>query len=167
MQSAAFHSPISRLPPLTSQPLRQSSRPRHQTRPLRPRPSSMLAPATLANAAYQLEELEGGANAISSLYLSSDGSVTHAASDGPVAESVGGEWVFDEGSGALTMQIERRFSAGVGFTVTRVLRGDFCGHDGFVVFEGSIFERAADVGNRKAALGCFSLCKVEVWAAAE
>lgn len=121
----------------------------------------MLARASIVDRSYQLEELEDAGDTISALYLSSDGSVSHGRTDGPVPESVAGEWVYDEAGRALTLQLERRFKEGeVEFAVTRVLAGhlDAKDTDELAMFTGNMYQSAKDIGDKNAAVGHFSMC---------
>lgn len=121
----------------------------------------MLSRAAIVDRSYQLEELEDAGDTISALYLSSDGSVSHGRTDGPVPDSVAGEWIYDEGAKALTLQLERRFKeSGVDFTVTRVLAGhlDAKDQDNLAMFAGNIYQNTRDIGDKGAAVGHFSMC---------
>lgn len=129
----------------------------------RPSPQpTMLARSALVDREYQLEELEDSVDSISALYLRADGGVTHGQTDGPVPESMDGEWVYNEDERELVLQLERHFKEGdIRFSVKRVLRGHLDGNDrdgDMAMFAGNIYQDAKDIGDKTAAVGHFSMC---------
>ncbi|GAB0495392.1 hypothetical protein MMPV_006692 [Pyropia vietnamensis] len=121
--------------------------------------SAPVTDADMGNRSFQLIEMEDAEQAVSALYLrAADKGVDFGATDGPVPDSVTGEWTLNEEDGTFGLSLTRKYDGGFGFSVSRFYKGHYERREGssLVTVQGYIFqtEHAMDPEN---AVGFFSM----------
>lgn len=122
-------------------------------------PTAPVTDAEVGNRSFQLIEMEDSEQAVSALYLrAADKGVDFGATDGPVPDSVTGEWTLNEADGTLGLALTRNYEGDFSFSVTRFYKGHYERREGssLVTVQGYIFqaEHAMEPEN---AVGFFSL----------
>lgn len=83
-------------------------------------PTAPVTDAEVGNRSFQLIEMEDSEQAVSALYLrAADKGVDFGATDGPVPDSVTGEWTLNEADGTLGLALTRNYDGDFSFSVTR------------------------------------------------
>lgn len=82
--------------------------------------SAVVRDEDIGNRSFQLNEMEDSEQAVSALYLrAADHGVEFGATDGPVPDSVTGEWVLNQEDGTLGLSLTRKYEGDFSFSVTR------------------------------------------------
>lgn len=90
-------------------------------------PTAPVTDAEVGNRSFQLIEMEDSEQAVSALYLrAADKGVDFGATDGPVPDSVTGEWTLNEADGTLGLALTRNYEGDFSFSVTRFYKVRLC-----------------------------------------
>jgi len=82
--------------------------------------SASVSDEDVGNRSFQLIEMEDSEQAVSALYFrAEDHGVDFGATDGPVPDSVTGEWVLHGDDGTLGLSLTRKYEGDFSFEVTR------------------------------------------------
>lgn len=125
-------------------------------------PTAPVTDAEVGNRSFQLIEMEDSEQAVSALYLrAADKGVDFGATDGPVPDSVTGEWTLNEADGTLGLALTRNYEGDFSFSVTRFYKVRLCrgGRGG----GGVPRVGTASGGGLAASLLCCGGCLIIVW----